>query len=403
MLENIKSQFIRKLIFNNLNELIKLNLIKYNKRLQKSLYLDLINYKTFSGKYIKYETENKGKIYNAFNDKLIYEGNLLNGKKNGKGKEYDENGKLIFEGEYLNGKRNIKGNTKEYQFYEGLISLFDINKFLIYEGEYSKGKKKGKGKEYYKCKNKKIKFEGLFLNGKKWDGIGFDMHDNIQYELNDGKGYIKEYNENNTLIFEGEYVNGEKNGKGKEYNNDGKLIYEGNYLNSKKNGKGKEYNDKGELIFEGDYLYDHRRKGKEFLFEKLEYEGEYLFDKKWSGKGFNERGKIIYILFDGTGCSKEYYHNGNLKLECGYLYGKKNGKCEEYNENGILIFDGEYLNGEKSGNCKEFNDYGKIIFEGEYLNGKRNGKGKEYDDNGNLIFDGEYINGEKKFNEKNII
>ena len=33
-------------------------------------------------------------------------------KKNGKGKEYNRNGKLIFEGEYLNGKSNGKG--KEY-------------------------------------------------------------------------------------------------------------------------------------------------------------------------------------------------------------------------------------------------------------------------------------------------
>ena len=30
-----------------------------------------------------------------------------------------------------------------------------------------------------------------------------------------------------------------KNGKGKEYNEDGKLIYDGEYLNGEKNGKGK--------------------------------------------------------------------------------------------------------------------------------------------------------------------
>ena len=37
----------------------------------------------------------------------------MNGKRwNGKGKEYSYNGKLEFEGEYLNGKRN--GFGKEY-------------------------------------------------------------------------------------------------------------------------------------------------------------------------------------------------------------------------------------------------------------------------------------------------
>ena len=41
------------------------------------------------------------------------------------------------------------------------------------------------------------------------------------------------------LIFEGEYLNGERNGKGKEYNYDGRLIFEGEYLNGKKTGKEK--------------------------------------------------------------------------------------------------------------------------------------------------------------------
>ena len=41
-----------------------------------------------------------------------FKGEYLNGKRNGKGKEYDKFGKLIFEGEYINGERNGKG--KEY-------------------------------------------------------------------------------------------------------------------------------------------------------------------------------------------------------------------------------------------------------------------------------------------------
>ena len=47
-----------------------------------------------------------------YNGKLIYEGEYLNGKRNGKGKEYDYKGELEFEGEYLNGKRNGKGKGK---------------------------------------------------------------------------------------------------------------------------------------------------------------------------------------------------------------------------------------------------------------------------------------------------
>ena len=65
---------------------------------------------------------------------------------------------------------------------------------------------------------------------------------------------VKEFNKKK-LIFEGEYINGEKCGKGKEYDDYGNLIYEGEYLNEKRNDKGKEYK-KGKLIFEGEYLYN---------------------------------------------------------------------------------------------------------------------------------------------------
>ena len=78
---------------------------------------------------------------------------------------------------------------------------------------------------------------------------------NKVYELENGNGYIKEYDyfEDN-LEFEGEYLNGKRNGKGKEYDRKCRLIFEGEYLNGKRNVKGKEYYTHGELRFEGEYL-----------------------------------------------------------------------------------------------------------------------------------------------------
>ena len=63
---------------------------------------------------------------------------------------------------------------------------------------------------------------------------------------------IKKINDNRQLEFEGEYLNGKRNGKGKEYDYDGKLKFEGEYLNGEKNGKGKEYDWDGTLKFEGE-------------------------------------------------------------------------------------------------------------------------------------------------------
>ena len=70
--------------------------------------------------HILYETNKKGKEYNSSNDKLLYVGEYLNGKRNGKGEEYDFNGNIIFEGEYLNGKKwNGKGNEDKYEIKNG--------------------------------------------------------------------------------------------------------------------------------------------------------------------------------------------------------------------------------------------------------------------------------------------
>ena len=110
MLNNIKSNFIVKKIFIHLYDRKQLKLIKYNKILQNKINISLYNYKIFSGRYIEYETDGKGKDY--YDGALLFEGEYLNGERNGKGKEfYYSDGKLKFEGEYLNGKKNGKGKN----------------------------------------------------------------------------------------------------------------------------------------------------------------------------------------------------------------------------------------------------------------------------------------------------
>ena len=94
MLKNIKSSYIIKIIFFYVDEGKKLKLIKYNKNFQKYINITIINYKHFTGRYIIYESNKKGKEYN-YCDTLRFEGEYLNGKRNGKGKEFfDYNGKL---------------------------------------------------------------------------------------------------------------------------------------------------------------------------------------------------------------------------------------------------------------------------------------------------------------------
>ena len=51
-------------------------------------------------------------------------------------------------------------------------------------------KRNGKGKE---CFDGKLKFEGEYLRGKRWNGKGYDQSNNVIYELKNGNGHVKEY------------------------------------------------------------------------------------------------------------------------------------------------------------------------------------------------------------------
>ena len=105
---NIYNLFSPYGIFSFLNQKQKLNMIIYNKKLQKMMLVNIENYKNISGKYKIGGKNGYGKEYIIKLNILRFEGEYLNGKRNGIGKEYYYDGKLEFEGEYLNGKKMEK-------------------------------------------------------------------------------------------------------------------------------------------------------------------------------------------------------------------------------------------------------------------------------------------------------
>ena len=153
MLENIKSLYFRRNIFLYTNEKVKLDIMKYNKNLQNLMDLNLDYYKRYSGKYIVIIINKKVEEYNASDGKLIYDGEYLNGKRNGEGIEYDFEGSIIFEGEFKNGRRwngKVKFKDENYEIKNGngKVKEYNNNSKLIYEGEYINRERSGKGKEY---------------------------------------------------------------------------------------------------------------------------------------------------------------------------------------------------------------------------------------------------------------
>ena len=412
MLEYIKSNFILIKIVSLLNEKVKLKLIAYNKLLQEKCYIRIIDFKKISNKELIKVKDGFYKIKSSINNLIYYEGGYLNGKKHGKGKEYNKEGYLIFKGEYNN---NIKWN--------GFGTFYD-----------DKGN---------------IKFEGIIKNGKKWTGKG------------------NEYDEYGDLIFIGTFENGlKKNGIGIEYDNKGDLVFIGNY----KNGLKVEENDEGieEIIrehFEDIFIERKvKEKGIEYNYDVLKFEFEhkkgkgqnnnknielkseysnvnekngdieenpfksFLFDGKYHS-GEKNKGKLIKNKFNKNSVFSEKITNEEeykiiiinktkpkINLFCIlYLYedlenliinecfneeeefkkrDKYNKKVKEFDQIGNMIFQGEYINGVKYG--KEFDTNGNVVFKGEYSDGERfNGKGKEFYTNGKLKFEGKYIKGKK--------
>ena len=405
--------------------------------------------------YLNGEKSGKGTEYYN-NGELRYEGKYFNGEKNGKGKEYYNDGQLLYKGEYLNGKINGEGKLYKYK-YELLSGKLEeqykngkrwvrklddrIDEININEDIEKNKVKNGKKKEYFK--NGKLKFDGEYLNGIKWNGTTYHQNGDIYFEIKNGKGEIIEYLDNNRyyvgeysngkwegkgkfffgdrLIFEGEYSKGHKV-KGKDYLSDGKLVYEGEFLNGKKNGKGKQYEPlDGKLIYEGEFLNEERNgKGKEYFHNgKLKFEGEFLKNKKWNGIGYNFEGDKVFELKEGKGNVKEYNCFDELEYEGEYLNGEKNGKGKLYEngheyvgeflngekiegeEKGIsdkYLFKGKYLNGKMWEGKIKIEDAFILGFEGKYLNGKINGKGKEFIKlgmNNEILFSGKYLNGKR--------
>ena len=154
---------------------------------------------------------------------MEYQCEYLNGEKNGKEYIYSENGEIESTKQYLNGKLNglIKWKNREYEYLNdyknGKEKIFNEDGELFFEGQYEQDMKI-RGKEYI---NGKLVYEGEYIydggiyNDVKYNGKGYDENGCLIYEIIKGNGKVREYYYDGTLLFEGEYKNGRRNGIGK--------------------------------------------------------------------------------------------------------------------------------------------------------------------------------------------
>ena len=192
----------------------------------------------YEGDFVNGKREGEGMI--IYSNGIKYEGFFVGGNPNGKGKLYDKEGD-IYEGEFKGGKLNghgikihkngdkyIGNHTNNIRQGQG---TYEFATGDVYKGNWVDGKANGKGK--LTTKNGDI-FEGEFKDN------------------NFTKGTLTK---NNGDIYMGEFKVGMINGYGTHINPQGEK-FAGRFLAGKKNGSGKLYDKEGKLIKNGIWKND---------------------------------------------------------------------------------------------------------------------------------------------------
>ena len=332
------------------------------------------------------------------------EAQIVNGTMQGKASVYSNADILVAEVCFEAGVAN------------GPCKLFDPTGKLFFEGKLKSGYRSGKGKEY--DREGRVLFDGYFKMGKRMSLV----------PSNEMRGYWKEYSEDGTLlsVSERNKDTGEKEGlclcykegslycvaqikDGQETHYEGFLKYfeeqkriwfEGSIIDGRPNGYGEEYDTEGNYVFKGLYDYGRRLTVKK-MFGKGGYHKEFDSEEKLVNickrDENNKLEGICYHFDDGKISDIIEFTEGRMTR---VLATFEKDKMTQF-ENKLRVYEGNYY--KKSdfeyipdGFGQEFDADGEtLIYQGYYLKGKKHGYGELYQD-GELVYDGLWILGNTK-------
>ncbi|MEE1154912.1 MAG: hypothetical protein UH241_07135 [Acutalibacteraceae bacterium] len=314
----------------------------------------------------------------------LYEGEYKDDMKNGFGVTYFKSGKLAYVGNHQDDK--YEGFGIEFRATDGSISV----------GEFSENSKVFVFAKF--DKNGKLSFVG--------NKFGNDIN-NIYVDNTNGELFIPKTDNgeilpkgtilsaNGTLLYSGDYKNGNKDGKGTLFNSDGTIKYSGDFKRNQYSGTGILHYPDGS-IYKGEFSANLPN-GKGALqnadgtpkyigqWKKGEYSGDgRLYNQDGSyydGKFSNGLVKGKLVIYDSNGVVK---YNGTVinNLPDG------NGICYE---NGIKTYDGQLSEGKKCGTGRLYSN-GECVYMGSFENDLFSGFGISYD-NSIPIYSGMWSNG----------
>ena len=241
----------------------------------------------------------------------------------------------------------IKGYDIQKRNYQILQNLVDINKYnngLINE------------------LNNIIKDNNIFSKLRNITNIYFKIFfDNYEAKINQSYIITKKIKEYEDGIYEGEFKDDKREGKGVYIWKDGEK-YEGEWKNDKREGKGILHYNEGDR-YEGEYK-NNIKEGKGIMYYKdgNRYEGEWKNNKR-EGKGIfywingdKYEGDFKGDITEGKGI---YYWNNGDRYEGDWKKDKREGQGVYYFSNGDREM-GNYLNDKKVGKHAFLTIKGKV-------------------------------------------
>lgn len=363
-------------IYNNNNLISKETVKAYYGTISNNNVITLANGSTYIGKtqddlfegfgvYLKgqdvyvgtFSRSNPDGFLNWYkNGKLYYSGEWANGKFNGKGTLYKEDGS-VKQGTWEDGKllqTHIRQKTAE-GFYDGYI----LN-----------SKPDGMGCMQY---NDSSRYEGEWKNGK-WTGYGkyFTPKDSLIGEWEDGKLNGSGMYKNESLLYNGDWVDNKPDGFGYATTSDSSY-YSGGWVEGRRNGYGDMYFANEDSYF-GDWEDDDFCGLGTYTFGQ----GGDIYYGEW--KGGLQHGLGSYT-------SKEYEYVGNW--EEGWINGK--GRITYANQD---FYEGDFVENELYGQGY-YQFHNGNSYEGEFVDGKFNGLGIFRFADGS-VYEGEFEDGKIK-------
>lgn len=213
-----------------------------------------------------------------------------------------------------------------------------------------------------------------------------------------GKVIVYHDEEKKIPCYSGKLEEGVLQGKGKLYDENGLLIYEGNFLDGMKTGKGTCY-EAGVKVYEGTFLEDVFE-GKGIIYEDgvKVYEGQ-LSDSVPNGRGtsFTDTG-VLYSgefedgLYSGEGTL--YTQAGDLLYKGGFSEGLYSGEGTVFFSGGEKRYEGQFQDGSMSGEGILYREDGSVHYKGSFDEDAFSGPGKLYLEDNRGYIEAEFVDGE---------